>query len=350
MFVTSPYSISYRNSHQTSHKSTSVRNSVFKYNVTHEYRSIQVNASSKDSTSLSALSPPSRLPLYGKRVLITAPRQYASRLATLLIDSGAQPIWVPAIQICETKDHSGLDRELLHLDEYTHVAFTSRNGIAAVLSRLKHVYKGAEEAQAAVTASGVKFCALGRDGQALTDAAFPCHITPTEASTQGLVRYLKSIDEAEGARVLCPVPKVVGLTEPQVIPRFLSALASAGAHPTRVDSYETAFGCSEDNCKVECQLLVEGSVDAVVFSSTAESEALVKAVGGLDVFQKACVDHNILLAAHGPYTAAGASSVVGLPVPCVSQKFSSFEGVVIALGQTFAGTYVATPALLPSTS
>jgi hypothetical protein len=39
-----------------------------------------------------------------------------------------------------------------------------------------------------------------------------------------------------------------------------------------------------------------------------------------------------VLAAHGPYTAAGAADVLGLQVPVVSRDFSSFEGLVRALG------------------
>lgn len=31
--------------------------------------------------------------------MITAPRQYASKLAALLVAAGARPIWVPAISI-----------------------------------------------------------------------------------------------------------------------------------------------------------------------------------------------------------------------------------------------------------
>ena len=46
-----------------------------------------------------------------------------------------------------------------------------------------------------------------------------------QASTQGLVRELQSRGEAQGARVLCPVPLVTGgLTEPRVVPRFLASL------------------------------------------------------------------------------------------------------------------------------
>ena len=36
--------------------------------------------------------------------------------------------------------------------------------------------------------------------------------------------------------------------------------------------------------------------------------------------------HRVLLAAHGPYTAAGVAETLGHPVHCVSRDFSSFDG------------------------
>ena len=51
------------------------------------------------------------------------------------------------------------------------------------------------------------------------------HVYLVQASTQGLVKELQSRGEAEGSRILCPVPLVTGgLTEPQVVPRFLASL------------------------------------------------------------------------------------------------------------------------------
>lgn len=51
------------------------------------------------------------------------------------------------------------------------------------------------------------------------------HDRRVQASTQGLVKELQSRGEAEGSRILCPVPLVTGgLTEPQVVPRFLASL------------------------------------------------------------------------------------------------------------------------------
>lgn len=44
------------------------------------------------------------MPLLGKRVMITAPRQYAAKLASCLIAAGARPVWVPSITITHIMD------------------------------------------------------------------------------------------------------------------------------------------------------------------------------------------------------------------------------------------------------
>lgn len=52
---------------------------------------------------------------------------------------------------------------------------------------------------------------------------------------------------------------------------------------------------------------------------------------GLRCIRDAVRNHGTTLAAHGPYTAAGVASVLGLPVTCVSTAFSTFDGLVVAL-------------------
>ncbi len=64
-----------------------------------------------------------------------------------------------------------------------------------------------------------------------------------------------------------------------------------------------------------------------------QAQGLCIALGGAVVLRDLVTRHSVLLAAHGPYTAAGAAEVVGLPVPYVSKDFSSFDGLVTALGQ-----------------
>ena len=61
-------------------------------------------------------------------------------------------------------------------------------------------------------------------------------------------------------------------------------------------------------------------------------------MGGAEAIRDAVHDHSIILAAHGPYTAAGAGAVLGCHdiVQCINQDFSSFAGLVTALEHAFA--------------
>jgi hypothetical protein len=45
---------------------------------------------------------------------------------------------------------------------------------------------------------------------------------------------------------------------------------------------------------------------------------------------------DIVMAAHGPYTAAGVTEVTGIHVDVVGKAFGSFHGVVTALEEHFA--------------
>lgn len=56
-------------------------------------------------------------------------------------------------------------------------------------------------------------------------------------------------------------------------------------------------------------------------------------MGGAATLAAAVQQHGLVLAAHGPYTAAGVSQVLGVPVPVVSRNFASFDGLVAALEQ-----------------
>ncbi|CAD7698649.1 unnamed protein product [Ostreobium quekettii] len=172
---------------------------------------------------------------------------------------------------CEPADLNKLDGYLAELETFSHIAFTSKNGIRAVLQRLSVMHGGIEQAVHVIRTSGTRLCALGVDGDELRAAGMEVHVEPEEASTLGLVRELVDRSEAKGSRILCPVPCVQGgLKEPQVVPRFLKALEDAGASPVRVDAYVTQAGCDPSDCSHEGELLRKGAIDAIAFSSTAE--------------------------------------------------------------------------------
>lgn len=67
-----------------------------------------------------------------------------------------------------------------------------------------------------------------------------------------------------------------------------------------------------------------------------QAQGLVRLMGGAEVIRKAVHEHGTVLAAHGPYSAAGASEILRCPVDCVNQNFASFDGLAFALEEAFA--------------
>ncbi len=79
-----------------------------------------------------------QLPLFGKRVLVTRPKQQAGDLVTKLAALGAVPIVLPAVEIREPMDWAAVDRAIADLQRYDWLVFTSANGVYAFLGRLLH--------------------------------------------------------------------------------------------------------------------------------------------------------------------------------------------------------------------
>ncbi|KAK3027583.1 hypothetical protein RJ639_042259 [Escallonia herrerae] len=277
-------------------------------------------------------------------VAFTTPQSYAARLSHLLHLKGWSPLWCPTV-VVEPTPHtkSNLQRYLSstpqtksRLQDFSAIAFTSRIGISAFTQAMD------ELALPPLSPFGNTFTisALGRDSELLNDSFVSqiCKnpeririLIPPVATPTGLV---ESLGFGRGKRVLCPVPLVVGLEEPLVVPGFLRDLSSNGWVAARVDGYETRWAgkkCAE----VVVGMSSEeggGGLDAVVFTSTAEVEGLLKSLEefGLDweAVRKRCPQ--LVVAAHGPVTASGAERL-GVGVDVVSSRFDSFGGVVDAL-------------------
>ncbi len=78
-------------------------------------------------------------PLAGLRILITRPRGQASQLADKLVELGAIPVQLPAIEIAAPLDFTEFDAALRDLKRYDWVVLTSVNGVAAVSRRMQQL-------------------------------------------------------------------------------------------------------------------------------------------------------------------------------------------------------------------
>ncbi|WP_107668228.1 uroporphyrinogen-III synthase [Cyanothece sp. BG0011] len=257
------------------------------------------------------------LPLYNKRILITAPRNYTSRFASEIINYGGLPVIMPTIETCYLSTYEKLDNCLKNITQFNYIAFTSRNGINAVISRLESLN---------IPLSCFDKCqliAIGKDAERLEEIGLNVAIIPKEASPQGIVSELAKISNINQQSILVPIPQVIGISEPDIIPNFIRALEKLGIKITPIYAYQTR--CLEPSLyKIEIELIKQGKIDVIAFSSTAEIESFLQLVNNTQLLTKC------LIACFGPYTAGNARKL-GLTVDIVGKDYHSFAGFVQAM-------------------
>lgn len=257
------------------------------------------------------------LPLYGKTVLYTTPRNYAGRLGQLLIERGARPVWMPTISIDPVPDHSEFDQVIRERDQYDWIAFTSRNGIDAYLNRVEAL--GLTPAKVA----GLKTAAIGNDARLLEQAGLKPTLVPPAPSPIGIVNELKRRGETQGI-VIVPAPDVIGMEEPAVVPDFIRDLEAIGLKTKRVPAYVTAR--ETQNLEIGTRMLLAGEVDIIAFTSRGEIESLLLHLGE----DRNALNEKAALACFGPITSEGAR-LRNLTVDIVAEDYSRFEGFVSAM-------------------
>jgi uroporphyrinogen-III synthase len=271
------------------------------------------------------LTPYHQLPLYGRRIIVTAPRSYARRLASEISDRGGLPILMPTVETCWLEDYSKLDTALQQIDRFDWIVFTSRNSIEAFWQRMQILELSSSKLDRC------QLCAIGQDANKLTELGLKVNLIPTEPSPQGIITDLAKIPNLHQQSMLVLVPEVVGIREPNVVPQFVADLKTLGINVTRVPAYVTR-SLPQKIYRVELDLIRTGKIDAIAFTSTAEVEAFLQMVRDRQDYQTCTI------ACFGPYTATNAKKL-GLNVLIVAQDFSSFAGFAdaIALGSRAEG-------------
>ncbi|ARV61222.1 uroporphyrinogen III synthase [Nostocales cyanobacterium HT-58-2] len=267
------------------------------------------------------LTPSFQLPLHGKRIIVTAPRNYAVRLSQQLIYKGGMPFLMPTIETCVLADFTELDAAVQHIEAFDWIAFTSRNGIDGFFQRLEDLEIDP------VILTKCRMCAIGVDAERLAALGIKVDFVPKEPSPSGIIAELAKIPDIYKKSILVLVPEVVGILEPDVIPNFVAGLEKLGMKVTRVPTYRTQ-SLNKNIYEVELNLIQQGKIDVIAFSSTAEIAGFLQMVDSKRDYE------NCALACFGPYTAANAQKL-GLNVSIVSENYSSFAGFAEAIAAYF---------------
>jgi uroporphyrinogen-III synthase len=248
------------------------------------------------------------LPLAGRRIVVTRPREYAAVMAGELERLGATPIIMPLLQIEAMSDADALSLESVLSDvaAYDWIVFTSANGVASVQEHLTGRLAGVKIAAVGpATAAAVR--ALG------VEPAF----VPTNYAASEIV---EGLGELAGKRVLLPQADIAD-------PWLGDQIEAAGAEVDAVVAYRTV---AVDPSAFEAAEL-ESGVDAVVLASGSAARSLAALAAKFPGVAKAL--QGTTLVAIGPKTAEAARDVA-LPVELVADEATA-EGIIQALTSHF---------------
>ena len=261
-------------------------------------------------------------PLFGKRVLVTRPREQATDLVDRLAALGAEPIEAPLIRIEPPADPGPLQRAAEDPGVFDWIVFTSVNAVDAYM---KAVLDGHGDVRAL---KGPKLCTVGsRTAERLADYGIKVDMTPDEFRAEALMSALERQGSLDAARVLLPRSDIGR----EVI---ADQLRTAGALVTDVVAYRTVL---EETLREDAPdiygMLLDGRIDVVTFTSPSSVRNFVKIYGS---DQAADLLKMTVVAAIGPVTAEAARQL-GIAVS-VQPAVYTIEGLVDAIAAYFSAS------------
>lgn len=192
-----------------------------------------------------------RLPLAGRRIVVTRPRAQAGRLVDGLRAAGAEPVLLPVVRIAPPTHPAALMAAAQEAAEYDWIVFTSVNSVEALLgSRRELGLHPGELEQVKVAAIGVP------TAEAAAAWGVGVDLVPGEFASGALVEALER-EGLRGLRVLIPRSE-------QGRAPLAAALRAAGAEVNEVKAYQTKEAPLEPDRVREA---LAGGVDGLTFTS-----------------------------------------------------------------------------------
>jgi len=248
-----------------------------------------------------------KLPLFGKRIVVTRAQEQARDFSDRLRSLGADAIELPVIAIQPPQDSGPLDRAIGHLALYDWVIFTSVNGVRFFMDRLDRSNHDLRSFKA-------RICAIGpATRRAIEDLHLKVDLMPEEYVAESLVETLRP-ERLQGRRVLLPRAAVAR----DVIPRELAKL---GAEVDVVEAYRNAV---PENAAERAREIFGASKkpDWITFSSSSTVENFISVAG------REALDH-VRVASIGPVT-SGTAREHGISVDVEATEFT-IDGLVQAI-------------------
>jgi uroporphyrinogen III methyltransferase/synthase len=203
-----------------------------------------------------------KLPLFGKKIVVTRAAEQAGALTSLLHQSGADVMELPTIEIRPAADYTALDTAISHLPDYDWLIFTSVNGVRYFLERL-------DASKADLRGIRGRLCAIGPATRgALERFHLKVDVMAEEYVAEGLLQSLSGF-VFSNAKVLIARAAVAR----DVLPE---ELRKRGAQVDVVEAYRTV---PPENLADEARRILESRPDWITFTSSSTANNLIAACG-----------------------------------------------------------------------
>jgi uroporphyrinogen III methyltransferase/synthase len=245
-----------------------------------------------------------RLPLFGRRIVVTRARGQAEALSSRLRALGADVIELPLIEIQPASDYDPLDQAIANLGIYDWLIFTSVNGVRFFLERL-------DRSATDLRALRARICAIGPATRAAIEALhLKVDVMGKDYVAEGLLAAFAWHNLA-GQRILLPRAAVARDLVPV-------ELARRGAVVDVVEAYRTVLPSGP--------FAFPAGVDWITFTSSSTVRNFVAIAGAAAL---AGVLAGVKVASIGPVTSATAREL-GIEVAVEASVFT-IDGLVEAI-------------------
>lgn len=209
-------------------------------------------------------------PLFGKKILVTRPKERSGTLSGKLREAGAEVVEMPTINTVPIKENKRLEEELSKLSEYQYLAFTSPAGVNIFFDTLKQQkmdIRSIGAARIAAIGAGTK--------KELEQRGLICDLMPEIYDGEHLGILLGETAKC-GEKILIPRAKEGNLQLIQEIEK------RSGAEVTDLPIYETVY----ETVRFETE-----NIDMAVFTSASTVKGFAQAARHLDFkeIQAVCI-------------------------------------------------------------
>ncbi|OIO37081.1 MAG: uroporphyrinogen-III C-methyltransferase [Candidatus Omnitrophica bacterium CG1_02_46_14] len=254
-----------------------------------------------------------KLPLFGKKILITRMREKAQILKDKLSSLGAWVFELPTLEIKPVDNFTKMDEAIRNIRQYDWLVFASTYGVDAFFSRLKNVHHKDGRSLA-----GIKIASVGtQTSQALKKEGLIVDLEPKRFETQAIIEALQNrLKDLKQIKIL--------LVRTNIAPPELEmGLKKLGAQVSALTAYQTKNPKrTPANLKRE---YLRGSMDYVTFTSASTVSNFIKLLGLKNIKKLS----KTRFASIGPVTSKTLTAH-GLAPACQAKKFTS-DGLIHAI-------------------